>query len=1847
MQFQPGDRLDHFTILRFLGRGGMGEVYLARDTRLGRKVALKLLLAEQMRDAQFRGMFVLEARATAQFNHPHIVTIYDVGEYQEYLYMALEYLEGDTLQERLEQERFSVGRAVEVGLAVAEALAEAHKHQILHRDLKPANVFLPKDGRVRVLDLGLARQFKLKSGEVSSQAIEEAQPTKLEKETLEQMLHPGAAIEDTMAYYEGEETVSPGQSWDSLNRMPLEGSGEAFCGTPMYMAPEQWMQEDITPASDVWALGLVLFEMFAGRRPFPELSMMERMAQLLMPRPVVRLERFVEIPQLLSDLVAHCLEKDPQKRPDMAFVVEQLKVFLSHHRFQDVEVQNPFRGLRAFSPEHAQFFFGREQESRSFLERLREEPVLSVIGPSGTGKSSFVYAGVLARLQEQGQWETLSMKPGRSPFLTLANRLLKTGWFDMKNLPELLQLQTSQVERFSEWSSMDALPAIGTKGTESSFKMTAQRMETPEEVLAEALEHFPSLLASALHQYAEKTGKRLLLFVDQLEELYTLVEEQKSRRRWMRSLLKIADDPQDPIRVVLTLRDDFLGRLAESPESRAMLHRVTVLAKLTSEHLKDILTQPLQMLGYTYDDPILVSDMIDEVSGSDTALPLLQFAAGMLWDERDTRKKCLRRESYEKMGGVVGALAHHAETLLETYTAEEIALVRKLCLRLVTSEHTRQVMPRGSLLEGLGNRGAKVLDALVDSRLISIRKASGQEGKDTELELTHEALITSWKQLVTWLEENREEHQFLQELHQAVHLWEKRGCPPNEVWQGKALHEAVEVFERWGTKLSEKQGAFLQAGKRLEQQVRERGRRIRNVFLMLMGIIAVISTVFALTFLQQRKLGTWRLAESFVERARNSLLQKEPHKAYAKLRVALTLQTQNRGDISISARSLWWKLQQTSQLWKVPLQDMPYQMSIRKDGQLMAIGCMDRSILLLDLRTLQQKRLVKHKEQVLTVAFSPDGRFLASGDHLGVIRLWNTKDWTSRVLMDFKEPSWSVAFDEQGTRLAVSDQTGRFALYDAKTWKKTFAEQASRKQAIWRMEFSPDGKTLGLVQGHPQIELWSLEKQPKRSLLTVSPKFRWQTLAFHPTKPILATAGHKGAFVLWDLKSKKRIHTFVGHHGLVFHIAFSPDGERLASASWDRTVRIWSMKHTRSTRVFQNLPKRMFQVAFHPKYTEQLLTLSTTNKAIRLWNLNIQDEQDYHNRHHSAIISLAFHPSGKMVASGSQDTTVRLWSTRSGELLRVLKGHKGGIWCVAFHPNGRWLASSSSDQSIRLWDLKTGRLLRVFLGHGRGVMKIIFDKEGKRLFSSGRDGAVRLWEVKTGRPLRTYPQRGHGGVISVALSPDEKTLAAGYWSSKVILWDVETGAETYQLRSHKGAIWALAFRKDGKSLLSGSEDGTVRLWDLETKAHTIVARHKSRIFSLKLFRDNKRFVVSSGIAGFGGMYQWSLGQKKPITLYRGKGDFVTFALHPNERTFAFASHFFALRLWERKGKRSQAVWKAPYVHRKPVTMLSHRGWKRLEKVARVGSSLRAPTTKPIRSWQKPFLQGKSVRTSASRDGKRLCLIRPGGNLEFWDLTKGSKLFSLEGQDIQQLMATAKGCLILQKGSLFLQTQHTKQSLWLATAKVTQKRITAKNKRLTQPLRWFAPALGKGTLWVATQKKLFRIRHTGTRLNRYEVGVGATALQERKDGILLGYASGQVRFYPFQKGVDSTRSLEKEKSLSFQKTPGAEVLHFASGPMGTVFVGFANGVVGHWETGRGVLLYQERLHGSIRYLFRKKEKLYAVSKLGDTRILDLRTFSEKPCSILRHLWRSVSTVWSQNRLHVQKPPLQHPCLLKKN
>jgi len=359
-----GTEIDQFRIERIIGSGGMGVVYLAHDTQLNRKAAIKVIRTDLLESRTATKRFLKEARTTAKFNHPHIVTIYGIGRFADMHYVALEYLEGSDLGQIMMARRLSVDECIAIALPVAEAICEAHRHGVLHRDLKPANILIPDEGRIRVLDFGLAMD-----------------------------LEPDA--DDSMG-----------------------GDDISLDGTPTYMAPEQWRREATSSASDVWAFGMVLHHMLCGRLPYQATATIDLIRSVCSDDPVPNILRSEDVPQALIDLVGRCLKKAPRERIETEGMLSTLQGITQPNTgitatfdalaIEPSPVDSPSVPLPTTVPVRTDTFIGRDAEIQILVDHFvhGDTRLLSIVGTGGMGKTRLVQRFAMEHMDQYpgGTW---------------------------------------------------------------------------------------------------------------------------------------------------------------------------------------------------------------------------------------------------------------------------------------------------------------------------------------------------------------------------------------------------------------------------------------------------------------------------------------------------------------------------------------------------------------------------------------------------------------------------------------------------------------------------------------------------------------------------------------------------------------------------------------------------------------------------------------------------------------------------------------------------------------------------------------------------------------------------------------------------------------------------------------------------------------------------------------------------------------------------------------------------------------------------------------------------------------------------------------------------------------------------------------------------------------------------------------------------------------------------------------------------------------------------------------------------------------------------------------------------
>ena len=750
-EWSPPDEFEEYRLVRLLGRGAMGMVYLAHDTLLDRAVAVKFVRAAE--DPAARERFFLEARAIAKLQHPNVVAIYRVAEIARHPYLVSEYVRGralDTLERPVAWQQ-----VLALALDLTRGLAAAHRGGVLHRDVKPANAVLAEDGRAKLLDFGLAIVVEPTTDSI---ARRDASPP------------PTPPSADATVSIAGR--VAPSDVAGDRR------AHDAWAGTPLYMAPEVWRGEPATARSDLYSLGILLYELLAGTAPHRGVPV-EDLGRAIQERPVTPLAEVArDIEPDLAAIVDRLIDRDAGARfasaDALLVALEECDAPTSEDGVPD---GNPYRGLSAFQSTHRSVFFGRRTEIRELVDRLATEPMIVVGGDSGVGKSSLCRAGVLPWLADNDGWSYVDVVPGRQPVRALAAAL-------------------------AAWTGVD------------EATLASQLCEAPDDVARMIRRH--------------TAERRLLLFVDQIEELLTLASPVDAQIIAVALAALAVRAPS--VRVLATARSDFLTRLAVLPYLGDELMRgLYLLRPLAGERVREAIVRPAAAKGVVFESDALVATLVEQAENAPGGLPLLQFTLAQLWDARDVEAKMVRTVSLTALGGVEGALTRHADALLAGLHGSARDAARRILLRLVTTEGTRGLRSETELLSGDAGPERAALEALVRGRLVVANDA-----QDGGYEIAHEALIANWTTLQDWLQHGASARALLHRIEHAAAEWDRLGRARDVLWGRRQISEVAALDHE---RLGPREVAFVRASR--AALLRRRAVVAGSAAVIVAGVVAV------------------------------------------------------------------------------------------------------------------------------------------------------------------------------------------------------------------------------------------------------------------------------------------------------------------------------------------------------------------------------------------------------------------------------------------------------------------------------------------------------------------------------------------------------------------------------------------------------------------------------------------------------------------------------------------------------------------------------------------------------------------------------------------------------------------------------------------------------------------------------------------------------------------------------------------------------------------------------------------------------------------------------------------------
>jgi WD40 repeat protein len=1139
-------------------------------------------------------------------------------------------------------------------------------------------------------------------------------------------------------------------------------------------------------------------------------------------------------------------------------------------------VESPYRGLNPFEDGEEAFFFGRDAAATEILTRmtgkLTAPGLVMVSGESGAGKSSLLRAGVVPRARaaslagehRSGPWPCLVITPTRTPLDELAFRV-------------------------------------------------APHAGVPAAAIRRELAANPAGFALTARQAA--AGKRLVLVVDQFEELFTQCPDdaEDERRAFITALHAAATTTTGSAGapaalVVLGVRADFEARCARYPMLADAVQGRYMLMPMTQRQLRLVITEPACVAGSQVEDE-LVTELLREVQAQSTALPLLSYALDQAWRSRagDT----LRLADYERIGGLEGSVAASAGRAYANLSEAQQVVAQQVFMRLTATNAEGQVSAaratRAELETGADLRDVTaVLDAFADKsvRLLTL-------GADS-VSISHEVLLTAWDRLREWLAGDLDDRVRYTRLRADARTWDANARPASYLYSAGRLAEIAATEGRWAAlpgrypPLDEVSAAFVGVSRMAARAVRRRRRRIMALLSALTAAAATTAGVavhFAADSAHNATVAKQQHAVAFSRQLAAESLSLDSSAPLTARRLAIAAWT--AAHTSQASTALTKFLVEQQQGGELPAYaDWVGGVAFSPDGKLLAIAGSDGTQLW---DVAASKRLgpalpaptagsgANRVSGAGAVAFSPGGKLLANADAAGGVQLWDprTRSLVGRLQVAHPgaDPALSavtaLAFSSHQNLLATADSDGSVELWNLGAPRSPVARPLARPSPLsyYAVAFSPDGQLVAAA-GNGGIQLWNAGTGKKAGEPLLVPQAEVRTVAFSPDGRLLASGGGRdGEIRFWDPSTHrlvgKPLRAAGGPEPTVDAIAFSRNGHLLASAGSDGLLTLWDP----GTRRPVGAPLRAgpglatgidgwrAAVAFSPD--GQLLATGDGRGVTRMWDVvshQAVGSGEPANLDDGSITVAMLATGGQLLTGRDSDGYVQLWNTPAdGQMPRRLSAgaakYGGVLSGQMLSPDGTLLAFADADGHVQLRSTVTGKpvgkLMRIPSSGSRNPGNtVVFSPEGNVLatatfYGNESNGDIRLWDIPSGVPLGgPIPA---GSVEAIAVTPDGSLLATAADLGYTRLWSIAT---------HKPIGKAIPggsdviFSPDGRLLVTADIHGNTWLW--ETASQALVARIPAGVESLGgrelAFSPDGTLLASAGSDGYVQLWNTATGQ---------------------------------------------------------------------------------------------------------------------------------------------------------------------------------------------------------------------------------------------------------------------------------------------------------------------------------------------------------------------------------------------------
>ncbi|MEO8391925.1 MAG: protein kinase [Chloroflexota bacterium] len=1486
-----------------IGAGGFGTVYRAFQPSVGREVAIKVILPQYANHPDFVRRFEVEAQVVARLEHPHIVPLYDFWRDPEGTYLIMRLLR-TSLRDALGDGKWSLEATARLLDQISSALMIAHREGIVHRDVKPSNILLDEDNNAYLADFGIAKDVHMRTagsgidadeGAGSSEYVSPEQIRSQEVTSRSDLYSLGYVLYEMLTGHSPfPEATTPSDYIQKHLTEPLpmlsfqhssipaavdEVLQTVTAKDPLYRyATAQRFAAAFRAALPI-ALPRILSQPLTDALTERELEVLALAVQDLTNGEIAKRLFLTSgtvkwyFKQIYSKLDVHSRQQAIERaerlqlfkrRPGAALPDPQADEPLVHSvelpaPIRLLDPENPYKGLHAFQEADAADFFGRAAMTERLLSHLSEQGdesrFLVIVGPSGSGKSSLVRAGLLPALRKGALTNSphpfiVEMLPGTHPLEELEEALLRVA---IHPLPGLLD-QLREDRR--------------------------------------------GLVRAAKHMLPHDQSTELIVLVDQFEEVFTLTTDAAMRTQFIDTLLSAATDPRGRVRVILTLRADFYDRPLLYPRLAELVRAGTeVIVPLTAREMEQAIIAPAERVGLRLEAG-LISTILNDLAEQPGMLPLLQYALTELCQRREGLTLTLA--AYQAMGGVLGALARRADEIYAVLNPDARALGRQMLLRLITvGEGTEDTRRRVLLseLNALGNEDTMedLINAFADYRLLTLDH--DPVTRTPIVEIAHEALIREWSRLREWLAIAHEDIRLQRQVDTAAQDWQNAHQDDSFLLRGTRL----DIFSRWAVDttlaLTPQEQNYLSASntayereqqaetERRAQEARwqRRSRTFLRGLVIVLGLAAVIASALSLAALGERNRANAALVgeqeartviEENVLALRELALVNGAQAAYASSDLdtarALSLAA-NMGEnpSSQSQRILAdaayapgtvrvlsddrypydWDFSTLSPdgntliassyfgnrelvVWNVvagevvgifptrpndSISFIAFRPTIGSQDWQLLTGSEDGTMTLWDYARQQPLRTFAGDSVVWTAVFSPDGRRIASGSDDGTIHIWDTDSGDLlQTLTDYVISVGALTFNSDGTQLLSASVDGTVMLWDTATGHRL--AQFDTGLFPTGLAFNPDATRFLISSWTPNImSLWDIETRSQ--IRTFSRVGLLSGAIFSPDgQTVFMTEGNSITFL--NINTGEVTRSLTGHTHAVTGIFPNADATQLLTVSRDGTIRQWDLRngaeivHTQSLFPYLILDgaispdRRTFAVAAGGGTIRLelpgllLLYDAVTGAEIRRFGVDgvAHTAASPNSVLYASTSSVRYSPDGQTIVSASWGGEIKLWDMNTGSLLWEVPGITSAVNSVDFTPDGSGLIAAA-DNGALMPDECT-----VMPDEGVAI--------SDECAALADEGAVIWVNAATGEITRHY---SFGASVKKAIFTRDATrflACLADESSSIVLVDVETGETLRRLTGQTQACDSLAVAPDDLTAVSGHPDGSILLWDL-------------------------------------------------------------------------------------------------------------------------------------------------------------------------------------------------------------------------------------------------------------------------------------------------------------------------------------------------------------------------------------------------------------------------------------------------